>query len=149
MLNLKHLHLPALVVLPVFGTAAFAQNALDLEEAAARETAYQLLAQVGKRFECDFAEESMQSLGEDRFVVRVHASGEDCDDAMTHLVSLANQDDKLIFRRGDDPDDPVEPQPFIPPNALIHEVNPEVDEEEILRDEDTQPDSEPRNNGGR
>lgn len=114
--------------------SVFAQNALDLGEADARNAAHDYLSRVEERFDCAFAEESMRGLGEERFIVKVSAIGEDCDDAMTYLVSLADLDDKLIFRRVRDPGQPVEAYPFIPSDALILEVNPEPDDDETEED---------------
>lgn len=130
MAMLSRNRLLGLFILSISTPTAFPQNTLDLAEADARDAAYSLISQVEKHFECDLDEESMRRLGDERFIVRVTASGEDCDDAMTYLVTLADQTDELVFRRGDDPNQPQEPVPFFPNNALILEVNPELDDED-------------------
>ena len=122
-------------------STAHAQNPLDLQEADARDAAYALMDRVHESFACRFEEASMGELGIERFLVELNATGDDCDAAMTHLVKLADRGSGLIFRRtgntgGTPTDAPSETRPILPPNALIHEVNPDVDAaEERAEDE--------------
>ena len=118
----------------VFSSPVVAQDRLDLREADARESAYQLMSAAEQRFDCAFEEHSMEEIGvrsDMRYVVQVRTEGDDCREALTYLANLAAREDKLLFRHAPQPrvadegDAPV----MILRQDLVHEVNPDIEED--------------------
>jgi len=111
--------------------AVFGQNSLDLKEADARETAFNFMSAAEERFECEIEEHSMREIGtasDIRYLFRVRAEGDECDDALVFLTNMAAREDKLIFRQlesvGEQTGDPL----IFHDQVLIHEVNPEIED---------------------
>ncbi len=69
-----------------------------------------------------------------RYLFRVRAEGDECNDALIFLTNMAAREDKLIFRQLES----VEQQtgdPFIlHDQTLIHEVNPEIEEKKATEE---------------
>ena len=136
----------------VLSQPVLAQNSLDLQDATAREVAFNLMSDVEQRFSCEMQEHSMRTIGKEsdnRYLFMVMTEGEECDDAMLFLTNIAAQDDKLIFRRATAVQEGTGNLQILPgigqerienrlilPGivrdlVLIHEVNPEIGDKEI------------------
>ena len=111
---------------------AFGQNALDLNEADARESAYKLIEAAQERFNCEIEEHTMRDIGHEpqvRYLFHIRAEGDECDDALTYLTNLAARDDLVIFRQVKSVDEQTDDPLILFGQVLIHEVNPEGERE--------------------
>ena len=77
-----------------------------------------------------------------RCVFQVSVDGDECDDAMTWLVLMADREGRIIFRKLEHIDNPPNPIDGLPGKILIHEVDPEFEGE--AAEEDTDPPQGPR-----
>lgn len=130
----------ALTAALAFGSLGAAQEPLDLGEADARDAAYRYLSVVEARFDCDFEEHAMWEIGdssEERYVVQLDSDGEECDEALTQLVRLADREGRLIFRRRERVDERPDHRQIWPnQQVLIHEVDPDMPDGEIEEQEE-------------
>jgi hypothetical protein len=126
---------------PVFG-----QNSLDLKEADARNAAYRIMSAAKERFDCKFEEYTMQDVGNEpdvRYIFHVTAEGNECREALVFATNMAARDDKFMFREVQVEDSnqqmdhsllrcrshaPLGDLLICDGQALIHEVNPEIDD---------------------
>ncbi len=117
--------------------AVFGQNSLDLKEADARETAFNFMSDAEERFNCEMEEHSMREVGAGsgiRYLFRLKAEGNECDDALIFLTNMAAREDKLIFRQLESLDPQVGYSSIIDDQILIHEVNPEIEDKKATED---------------
>ncbi|HLT90318.1 MAG TPA: hypothetical protein VKZ85_05165 [Woeseiaceae bacterium] len=123
-----------LFVVLVLGRAASGQDFLDLHEAEARDEAYRILAAAEERFSCAFEEVSMRDIGNEpgtRYLVHVRADGDECREALVFVIQRAERGNRLIFRQAADPIGRIDDVPMFPgEQVLIHEVNPNLEDEE-------------------
>jgi hypothetical protein len=117
----------------VLSQPVFAQNSLDLKEADARESAFNLMSAAEERFNCEIEEHSMREIGKESdnlYLFQVRTEGDECDDALLFLTNMAAREDKLIFRQLNKnyqrTDDPL----ILSGQVLVHEVNPEIEDKE-------------------
>jgi hypothetical protein len=111
---------------------AFGQNELDLKEAEARDNAKNFMAEAEGQFECKFEEHEMREIGvssANRYLLRIRAEGDECDDAMIFLTNISARDNKLIFRQVESPDQQEEEPMILFGQVLIHEINPEPEDD--------------------
>ena len=131
-----------LLVVFAFAPVAFAQNNLDLKEAVAREAAYIYMSSAEEQFDCKFEEHSMRGIGkkpDERYLFQVKTDGDECGDALIFLTNLAAREDRLIFRQLYKNDQQTNDLPILPGQVLIHEVNPEIEDDEKVEDETRSP----------
>lgn len=117
--------------------AVFGQNSVDLRGADAREIAYKFMSAAEERFDCEIEQHSMREIGtesDNRYLFRVRAEGDECDNALVFLTNMAAREDKLIFRQlesvGEQTGNPL----ILHDQVLIHEVNPEIEEKKATED---------------
>jgi len=113
---------------PVFG-----QNSLDLKEADARSAAFTIMTAAEERFDCKFEEHSLRDIGNEpsvRYLFYVSVEGDECREALIFATNMAARDDKLMFRQIEHSSEQVDDQLILYDQVLIHEVNPEIDNNE-------------------
>jgi hypothetical protein len=113
---------------PVFG-----QNSLDLKEADARSAAYTIMIAAEERFDCEFEEHSLRDIGNEpsvRYLFYVSVEGDECREALIFATNMAARDDKLMFRQIEHSSEQIDDQLILYDQVLIHEVNPEIDNNE-------------------
>ena len=111
---------------------AFGQDTLDLKKADARESAYNLIEAAQERFKCEIEEHTMRDVGHEpqiRYLFHIRAEGDECDQALVYLTNMAARQDVVIFRRLESIDDRSGDPLILFGQVLIHEVNPEIEEE--------------------
>lgn len=113
---------------PVFG-----QNSLDLKEADARSAAFTIMTAAEERFDCKFEEHSLRDIGNEpsvRYLFYVSVEGDECREALIFATNMAARDDKLMFRQIEHSSEQIDDQLILYDQVLIHEVNPEIDNNE-------------------
>jgi len=116
----------------VLSQSVFGQNTLDLKEADARQAAYKFISVAEERFDCGIKEHSMLVIGDEPkilYVFRLSVEGDECEDALIFLASMAARDDQLLFRQISADYEIADPL-ILDSQVLIHEVNPEIEESE-------------------
>ena len=117
--------------------AVFGQNSLDLKEADAREIAYKFMSAAEERFNCEMEEHSMREVGAGpgiRYLFRLKAEGDQCNDALIFLTNTAAREDKLVFRQLENIDQQTGDPLIFFGQELIHEVNPEIEDKKATEE---------------
>lgn len=134
MIRVRETRIGAALAVLILSEPVLGQNSLDLKEAVARDAAYTIMTAAEERFDCEFEEHSMRDVGSEpgvRYLFHVRTEGDECREAMIFITNMAARDDKLIFRQAEDRNQRIADPLIYYDQVLIHEVNPDIDENKV------------------